>query len=324
MDRSIRQTLRNPANLRDFLRSALPQFADRFDCDRAHLLEREFLTEDWRGREADLPFEVPYRTDDGERTALVCLLLEHQSDTDPLIPLRFLYIAVMYWSDQRREWEALPPPRPPLQLRPVVPLVLYTGAVPWGSNRVLTDLMGEPRELHVFAPRCEPLFWNLAEHSAAELLGSGGAWLQALAVLRAQAEDPAVFQQVFREVMQQLTPLQEQQHIRWEELIRFVLTHALRRRSGQERTTLRGIAAEVYQQRRPEEVTNMGKTIADELIEEGQLLRAHRILQALLRDRFGNLPDEVARRIEAVTDLDKLQSACIQVRHLSRLEDLQL
>jgi hypothetical protein len=244
LDRSIRQTLRNPANLRDFLRSALPQFADRFDCDRARLLGREFLTEDWRGREADLPFEVPYRTDTGEVLALVCLLIEHQSDTDPLMPLRLLYFAVLYWSEQWRQWEALPRPRPPLQLRPVVPIVLYTGAAPWGSNRVLTDLMDEPRELHVFAPRWEPVFWNLADRSATELLTSGAAWLQSLALLRAQGENTEGFEAVFRTVVQELEKVHPQDRVRWEELLRFVLTQTFRVRPAEEHTGLRTAVTE--------------------------------------------------------------------------------
>src|SRR6266705_533076 len=125
-DRMIRQALRHPANLRAFLRQAVPTLADGFDCDRARLLDREFPLEDWRRREADLPFEIPYRVGDAEVWALVCVLLEHQSDTDPLMPLRLLLFAVLYWDRQWRDWERLPPPRPTLRLNPVLPIVLCT------------------------------------------------------------------------------------------------------------------------------------------------------------------------------------------------------
>src|SRR5579872_5574327 len=91
MDRMIRDTLRDPENLHDFLSRALPDLAAGFDYARARLIDPEFTLEDWRRREADLPFEIPYRTGEGEVTALVCVLIEHQSDTDPMMPLRLLF-----------------------------------------------------------------------------------------------------------------------------------------------------------------------------------------------------------------------------------------
>src|SRR5947209_4409539 len=99
--RVIRESLVHPANLRAFLRQAVPELADGFDCERARLLDREFPLDDWRRRQADLPFEVPYRSGAGEVPALVCVLIEHQSAADPVMPLRLLYFAVTYWD---RQW----------------------------------------------------------------------------------------------------------------------------------------------------------------------------------------------------------------------------
>ena len=67
----IRQSLQHPENLRTFLQQAVPDLADGFDCTRSRLLDREFPLDDWRHREADLPFEVPFRTADREFWALV-------------------------------------------------------------------------------------------------------------------------------------------------------------------------------------------------------------------------------------------------------------
>ena len=90
-DRVIRQALQHPANLRAFLHQAVPALAGGFDCERGRLLERQFPLDDWRRREADLPFEVPYRLGDDELWALVYVLIEHQSGEDPVMPLRLLY-----------------------------------------------------------------------------------------------------------------------------------------------------------------------------------------------------------------------------------------
>src|SRR5207244_2258068 len=143
-DRALRASLRHPDNLRALLRQAVPDLAEGFDYSRARLLERDLPLEDWRGREADLPFEMPYRVGDQEQWALVLVFIEHQSDTDPLIPLRLLLAAVLYWEKQWAQSQAGPPPRPRLRLRPVLPLVLYTGSRPWGSTRALAELFDEP------------------------------------------------------------------------------------------------------------------------------------------------------------------------------------
>ena len=91
-DRVIRQAPQHPANLRAFLHQAVPALAGGFDCERGRLLEREFPLDDWRRREADLPFEVPYRLGDEELWALVYVLIEHQSGEDPVMPLRLFVL----------------------------------------------------------------------------------------------------------------------------------------------------------------------------------------------------------------------------------------
>ncbi len=60
-DRVIRQALRHPANLRAFLQQAVPALAGGFDCERGRLLDREFPLDDWRRREADLPWKKEVR-----------------------------------------------------------------------------------------------------------------------------------------------------------------------------------------------------------------------------------------------------------------------
>jgi hypothetical protein len=329
LDRMLRQSLRQADNLRAFLKAAVPELADGFDCARARLLDRGFPMEDWRRREADLPFEIPYHLSGVELPALVCVLLEHQADTDTLIPLRLLYFAVGYWDRQWQEWVRLAPPRPPLRLRPILPLVLYTGPRPWGSNRTIVDLLGEPAAFHAFAPVWQPVFWNLADQTPEGLLDSGEGWLQMMAVIRAQGEDAERFQAVFTEALRRLEPLPERDPVRWSELLNVILTWAANRRPLVEREPLMR-AAEACQTsaRGQQEVRAMTKTIAEGWMEEGmakgQVLSAQTILRVLLEDRFGSLPEAVLHRITACTDLDRLQTAVRQVSRMQTLEELQL
>ena len=330
-DQIIRESLQHPASLREFLQDVVPHLATGFDCERARLIDREFPMEDWRSREADLPFEIPYRTAEEERLALVCVLIEHQSDTDPLMPLRSLYFGVGYWDRQWKAWAALEPPRPPLRLSPVLPIVLYTGPTPWGSNRTMADLLTEPQAFHVFAPVWEPLFWNLAEHSPQQLLNSGAAWLELMSVMRVERADAVEFQAVFAEAAQRLAALQGREEVRWSDFLRIVLTYASWRRPPAEGDTLTKIAMEANPTRK-EEVRQMAQTIAEALIEEGraegraegELGTQRENLRRLLLRKFQQLPDTILQRIETCADVEKLKAAIDRVLDMKSLNEFDL
>jgi hypothetical protein len=337
-DRVIRQALRHPDNLRAFLRQVVPTLADNFDCERRRLLDREFPLEGWRRREADLPFEIPYRLGDGERSALVYVLLEHQSAEDPAMPLRLLVFTALYWERQWKAWTESPAPKDALELSPVLPLVLYTGEGAWQNNRTLHDLLAEPAEFHGFVPQWGPLFWELGQHSADELLDSGDAWQQVLAVLRAQGEPrPEDFERVFVEAMRRTEDLANRDHVRWCDLINIMLSWARARRPRQERDALQAAAeAAVTDANRKKEVRIMGKTIAEAEYEEGRLkglsegetkgaLATRRAdLRDLLTDRFGPLPESVNQAIDSVTDVNRLATAFRKALRLENLADLEL
>jgi hypothetical protein len=337
LDRMIRQSLRHPDNLRALLGQAVPDLAGNFDCTRANLLEREFPLDDWRHRETDVPFEIPFQLGTAEVWALVVLLVEHQSQEDPVMPLRLLYFAVTYWDRQWRDWEKRARPRPPFRLNPVLPLVLYTADTPWSSNRTLQDLLAEPKSLHAFGPSWQPLFWNLADCSAQQLLDTGEEWLQTLAVIRAQAETAENFERVYREALRRLEGLVGRDHARWYDLLRMLLTWALWRRPAGERPNLLAAAQNSQENlAHRQEVQTVGQTIAEALIAEGEargeargealgvLRTSRRILQRVLAQRFGALPATIAQRIEAVEDPERLEVCIERVSTLQSLDDLPL
>jgi hypothetical protein len=280
----------------------------------------------------------------------VCILLEHQSDTDPLMPLRLLYFAVCYWDKQWQEWTRQPRPRRPFRLHPVLPIVLYTGSRPWGSNRTLLDLMGEPAEFHAYVPTWQPLFWNLAEQDPQQLL-QGGAWLQLMAVMRMEEANAADFQAVCAEVFRHLATLQETDSVRWEKLLSAVLTFILSHRYRAEYAELKDLAIQAHPVRE-QEVKVMIDTVAHDLLEQGRaegraessaeaeargeakgraegraegvLLAYRNILRRRLSERFDPLPEAVLQRIEAATDLARLEAAIVRADKIKSLDELDL
>jgi hypothetical protein len=262
---------------------------------------------------------------------LLLILIEHQSDTDRMMPLRLLLFAVLYWERQWREWQSRPKPRQTVELRPVLPIVLYTAPVPWGSTRTILDLLGEPKEFHSYAPRWEPLFWNLADQTTEALLASNNVWLKALAVMRAEGDEPAAFHEVFGKAILGLEELGAQDPVRWGDLMRLLLTWVYWRRPEAERSSLlkEAIASQLDLERK-KEIQTMTSKWGPTLIEvsmakgeaKGQLLAARKILRSLLEDRFGSIPEELAQRIETTDDLERLQTTARQVYQVKNLDEI--
>jgi hypothetical protein len=339
-DRAIRYLLETPANLRELLLEAVPAIAPFLDCDRIERQDRSFLMEDWRNREADLLFRIPFRSPAGETSVLVCILLEHQSAPDPRMPLRVLIYAVLYWE---REWKAREDrhePGVPLRLTPILPIVFHTGAQPWNTHRSLAELIGGPEEFRPFAPQWQPLFWDLAEQDPQRLLTAAGAWLQALSVVRSERAERAEFEAVLAQLLPRLVELRHREAIRGHDLLWFVLSWALRRRPREDRqellTFLQTTIADATVR---EEVLAVSNSVAEtwEQWMEAQaearaVARAARAelqtrreaLRDLLEGRFGTVPDEVLRRIEACADPARLKAAHRQALHIPSPADLQL
>jgi hypothetical protein len=347
-DRLTREALLDPRNLRAVVRELVPDVADQLDYDHPELLPPPYPLDDWRHRDSD--FLVRLRFRDGSREILVCILVEHQSSEDPVMPLRLLVYAVLYWEREWKAWEEKHERGVPLRLTPVVPLVLHTGTQRWETNRSLADLFDAPEELRHLQPRWPMPLWDLPEHSVKELLGREEPFWRVLAVARARAEAPAEFLAVLREALQGLEPVAAGQQVYWHELVRFALGWAFARRPPSEHAELIRVAKESHRNVQfQQEITTMSQQLEkaweDEIndrwqarLEQAERLAEQRLQQAeqrahtaarratlsrLLQKRFGPLPEELVRRIETA-DLAHLEAALDQFVDLTALEQLKL
>jgi hypothetical protein len=219
-DRAFRDALEQPANLRDVLVEAVPDIAPHLEFDHTHYIKPDFLLEDWRGRESDLLCLIPYRVSEtATELVLVCILLEHQSRPDALMPLRVLLYAVLFWEQQWKEYERHHEVGATLRLTPVIPIVFHTGLREWSSNRSLAELFDGPEALRAYAPQWPLVFWDLAARTPEQLLVSDGPFAQFLAIVRAEQSDAERFQQIITQLAEQLEPLAGQDKMRWRDLL---------------------------------------------------------------------------------------------------------
>jgi hypothetical protein len=253
------------------------------------------------------------------------------------MPLRTLLYPVLSWDEEWKAWETGHEPGASPRLTPVVSLVFHTGSRPWRRPRTLAELFDAPEELRAFEPRWRPLFLDLGERSAERLLAAKEEFLAAMAVVRAERARAPVFRGIYERVLQRLEEMSEREHVRWQELLWFLLSWAVRRRpreEGEELVTM--AAASQRSARRREEIGEMGRAVrkswAEEMLEEGvergralgQLSTSREILRIQLGERFGTVPEELVARIEAVEDLERLRNALRQVVHIQSLSELEL
>ncbi len=333
-DRAFRDALEQIANLRDVLVEAVPDIASHLVFEQAEYIKPAFLLEDWRGRESDLLCLIPYRVSDTtEEMVLICVLLEHQSRSDPLMPLRVLLYAMLFWEQQWKEYERGHEDRAALRLTPVIPIVFHTGLRDWSSNRSLADLFEGPEALRAYAPQWPLVFWDLAAHTPEQLLASDGPFAQFLAIVRAEQSDAERFRQIFTQLAEQLEPLAGQDKMRWRDLLWLMVSWVVQRRSQEEGEALsRTLAEKQRDLALREEVQTMSEAtkktwiqVEAEKAETRVALRSQReILTAVLTDRFGELPESIQTLIQNCDQIDRLRGAILQAYKIKSLDEFNL
>jgi hypothetical protein len=335
VDRAIRDALRQPDNLREFLNQVVPNLVPGFNFQQMKILEPTHFMDDWRSRESDLLVEIPYRKDDQETWALICLLLEHQSYSDQRVPLRMLLYSTLYWDRRWKEWESKPKPKEKFQITPILRIVMYTDSSPWGSNRTLADLLGPPSEFHDFAPKFEPIFWELAHHTPDALMNTHEAFSQFLAVLRLHQAEKEIFEPIYRKAVEELEAFRAPCPVRWYDLLKLILTLVTWRRDRSERKEWWEMTNTLVEdQTRWQRLREMQKEIAEEFRKEGreegleeglQLGQQEGIRKIILRQgriRFGEPSEEIRTKIQAIDVLEQLETLSERLLQVNSWEEL--
>lgn len=352
-DRAYRRLLEDRRNLAEAMQRAHPDLAHSLDFTRAEPVGTEFILDDWRRRESDLLFRVPFLIAGENRWVLILLLLEQQSEPDPAMPLRMLLYTVLYWETEWRTWEERKGPKPPLTLTPVFPVVFSTGAGRWESPRTLADLARAPEALADFQPTFRPLFWELARETVENLQKDPSAWSQTMAIVRAGRGDLEPLREIFETGANRLLDLPEEQRVRRYDLLWFLvswmrqyrdradveqLIHDLQEQQMEatRRQEVAEVAARTFKswheeeiekakvELRPQMEAEVRAAVTAELTAQvtAQVTLATRRgdLLALLEERFGPLPADVVSAIQAETDLGRLQAGIRQVVQAATLD----
>jgi hypothetical protein len=325
-ENGMRLLLENPQNVCDLLGLSVPDIVQMIDSSRLKPIQTTFVQRDYRHVESDVVLVAPLRRRKGKRSArrlLIYILIEHQSEPDPLMPLRVLDYVVQIFRYQVREWSKTHRSLARIRLDPVLPVVFYTGTRRWDTPGKFVDLVDLGDQFGAMTPSIEPLFINLPEIPAETLETQGGYFGSVLRLVQQRKSRPREFQQLLNQVVQHLETMPEPERLRWLELLSYIMALVYHVRDPSEQPNLqRTVESSVQTDEHRQEIFQMRRTIADELKEEGAIWNRRQVLIRLLKRRFENVPAEVSATIRATDDPEQLDEWLDLVVTAQTLDDI--
>ena len=184
VDKSARWLFKDVEKVRGLVTILAKDLVKHLDFDQMRIQNRSFVDDTLRDLQSDMVFTVPFRNTSEANDLLIYILIEHQSTVDPLMGFRLLFYMCQIWDIQRCELEAGDIPRSQWRLRPILPIVYYTGSQRWQTPISLAEMMDVPEVLTRFVPTFDTLFLGVKDTDTYDLTKTGHplGWL--LAVLQ--------------------------------------------------------------------------------------------------------------------------------------------
>jgi hypothetical protein len=294
-DTGYKKLFSHPEMVADLLRGFVHEdWVRDLDFSTLERVSGSYVTPELRSRESDVVWRVRWERD---RWLYVYLLIEFQSTVDPFMALRVMVYLGLLYQDlvQNRQLTAAG------KLPPVLPLVLYNGYAPWGAARELGELIAEvPGGLERYRPHLRYCLLDEARIADSELES-----LRNLAAALFRLEKSRGPEDIQRVLMALIEWLGEPELA---DLRRSFTTWLLRvllpaRVPG---TVIPQVAdLQEVKSMLAERVIEWTHEWKQEGLEEG-LERSRGVLLRNLEKRFGPLPDEVRRRVEAIASIEEL------------------
>ncbi len=257
------------------------------------------------------------------------ILIEHQSTVDVTMGFRVLFYMTQIWDLQRREWESDEVPRSEWRLRPILPIVFYTGAQRWNTALSLTGIMDIPDALARFVPTFDTLFLSVKEAEASDLTRTDHPFGWLLTVLQQEHADKDVISSALQRAMTRLSELGTERSEQMRRAIAYLLLLILHRRPTEEHTGLITILNEYTDEM---EVDTMAEAIAGTLfeqgieqgIEQGETRAKRAAILKLLQSQFGSVPEPLATQINAIRNPAQLDMLFDEILDAETLDDIHL
>lgn len=330
-DRSTRWLLEDKENVRGLLEIVREHLVPHIDFEQLVHINRSFIPDNLREQESDLVYTVPFQNDTQVEELLIYILIEHQSTLDTTMGFRVLFYMTQIWDFQRREWESNNIPKSQRRLRPIIPIVFYTGEQKWQTPISLYSLMELPELLVDFVPNFEILFLSVKDTNSADLTKTDHSFGWLLTVLQKENATKEEIRTALIEAVQHIDTLDVEETQQWRRAIFYLYLLILHRRPVEEHDELKSL---VHQQSQntthKEEGVTMAQTMAEFLIEQGEKEGEKRAeirtkkedIIKLLHIRFETVPDTIHNKITAIRSISRLNALFEEIATAQTLNDI--
>ena len=304
---SFRYLFRQANNVADLVRWCTPKIAQRIDFTQLEVQPDSFIAPGFTELESDVLLRAPWRSGRGPGGAIqVFILIEHQSEPEEHAVFRASRYVMQVYDKQEKLWLRAHSNTRGLRFEPVLPIVFYSGTRTWDQLRTMQQLVHHGELFGSLIPSLEPLFVNLASTEPEVLRSQVGTFGWVLWLIQQKRRKEAAFRDVLGQVVAQVDRLHARQPGRWQHLLWFAHALVYHARETPEREQLADFIRATVRQAEQTEVQNMGKTIAESLIEEGKsagiLEGKRRTLVRLLQQKFKRVPEEILTEIQSARD----------------------
>lgn len=309
-DQGYKRLFSHPQTVAELARGFLrPDWVERLDFSTLERVGNGFISDDLRERQSDVIWRLRWKGEVQDWFYLY-LLLEFQSTSYPFMAARMLtYVSLLIEEIIRKEKL-----KPGSKIPVVLPVVLYNGKRPWRAPLDLASLFVEvPESLRRHLPRLRYLVLdeNRLDLARPELSRNTIASLFRIETTR----EPAEFLQLTRELAMLLPPGEEPELRR---TITIWLLSVLRR-------SFPGATI-------PETVDLEDTSMLEENMREwsmknrreGRVEGVREVLLRQLERRFGPLPEEKRRGIEAITSRARLNRLADRILTARSLDEMGL
>ena len=315
-DALFKYVFKQPEHAEGELRHVLPRaVTDRMDWNTLQLEEGSFVDDELRERHADLLYSVQL----AGRPALLYVLLEHKSDSDPTTPLQLLVYITRIWQRFRDEH---PDAR---KLPPIVPVVVHHSDIGWTGCTDLLDLVDLDDEtrrlLDRHLPSFELVLHDLSRESEQELRERTASALGRLALfcLKRARHSGDLLEELDRwtRAVREVRDAANGAHA-----LGAVLWHILKFQNPPQEALRRFLTAAIGP-RVEEAMTSYADQIGEEYLEKGRAEGRAEALLRLLGTRFGEVTDAVGDRVHRAS-MDQLDGWLDRVLIANSLEEVFL
>ncbi len=157
------------------------------------------------------------------------------------------------------------------------------------------------------------------------LVAEGHPFGWVLRVLQKEAAKKEEFAEALKLAVSNLDKLPEPERNQWEKLMYYLVLLIFHRRDAEEQPELLSLVNEtVTDKRRREEVSKMGKTGAQALMEEGALRASQEALLKFMQARFSHVPSSAEQKILSIQDMDRLNTLIERVARADSLNEISV